>query len=174
MVFSVVMYGCENSCDHVWMWELDHKEGWVLKKWCFQTVMLEMALQIPLDSKEIQPAHPKWNQSWIFIGRTDAEAEAPILAHLMWRADSLEKTLRERSKAGGEGDNRGQDSWMASPTQLTWVWTCQLKHGRWWRAESLDMLQSMGSQRVRHYWATEQQKATSIKSRAMACYCYTH
>ena len=64
---------------HVWMWELDHKESWVLKNWCFWTVVLEKTLEIPLDSKEIQPVHPKGDQSWVFIGRTDAEAETPIL-----------------------------------------------------------------------------------------------
>ena len=64
---------------HVWMWELDHKEGCTLKNWCFWTVMLEKTLESPLDYKEIQPVHPKRNQSWIFIGRTDAEAHTPIL-----------------------------------------------------------------------------------------------
>ena len=67
------------SSSHVWMWELDHKEIWAPKNWCFWTVVLEKTLESPLDSKEIQPVHPKGNQSWIFIWRTDAEAEAPIL-----------------------------------------------------------------------------------------------
>ena len=67
------------SSSHVWMWELDHKEGWVLKNWCFQTVVLEKTLESPWDCKEISPVHPKGNKPWIFIGRTDAEAEAPIL-----------------------------------------------------------------------------------------------
>ena len=67
-------YGFSSS--HVWMWELDHKEGWALKNWCFQTVMLEKTLESPLDSKEIQPVNPKGTQPWIFIGRTNAEAEA--------------------------------------------------------------------------------------------------
>ena len=71
MVFPVV--------SHVWMWELDYKESWVPKNWCFRTVVLEKTLDSPLDSKEIQPVHPKGNQSWIFIGRTDAEAETLIL-----------------------------------------------------------------------------------------------
>ena len=75
------------------MWELDHKEGWALKNWCFQSVVLEKTLESPLDSKEIKPVNPKGNQSWIFIGRTDAEAEAPTL----WPPDAknwpLEKTL---------------------------------------------------------------------------------
>ena len=72
------------SSRHVWMWELDHKESWALKNWYFWIVMLEKTLESPLDSKEIQPVHPKGNQSWIFIGRTDAKAEAPIL----WLPDS--------------------------------------------------------------------------------------
>ena len=80
-------YGFSSS--HVQMWELDHKEGWGLKNWCFQTVVLEKTLEGPLDCKEIKPVHPKGNQSWVFIGRTDAEH----FGHLMWRADSLEKTL---------------------------------------------------------------------------------
>ena len=64
---------------HVWMWELDSKESWALKNWCFWTVVLEKTLESHLDNKEIQPIHPKGNQSWIFIGRTDVEAETPIL-----------------------------------------------------------------------------------------------
>ena len=67
------------SCSHVWMWELDHKESWVSKNWYFWTVVLEKTLESPLDCKEMQPVHPKGNQSWIFIGRTDAKVEAPIL-----------------------------------------------------------------------------------------------
>jgi len=74
------------------MWELDYKESWEPKNWCFWTVVLEKTLESPLDCKEIQPVHPK-DQSWIFIGRTDAEAETPILWPLMERTDSLEKTL---------------------------------------------------------------------------------
>ena len=85
-------YDFSNS--HVWMWELDHKEGWALKNWCFWTVVLEKTLESPLDCREIKPVHSKGNQPWIFIGRTDAEAESPVL----WppdsqRIDSLEKTL---------------------------------------------------------------------------------
>ena len=67
------------SSSHVWMWELDHKESWVLKNWCFWTVVLEKILESPLVCKEIQPVHPKGDQSWVFIGRTDIEAETPIL-----------------------------------------------------------------------------------------------
>ena len=67
------------SSGHVWMWELDHKEGWMPKDWCFWTVVLEKTLESPLDCKEIKPVNPKGNQSWIFTGRTDAETEATIL-----------------------------------------------------------------------------------------------
>ena len=70
-------YGFSSS--HVWMWEFDYKGSWMLKNWCFWTVVLEKTLEGPLDCKEIQPVHPKGDQSWVFIGRTDAEAETPIL-----------------------------------------------------------------------------------------------
>ena len=94
------------SSSHVWMWELDHKASWALKNWCFWTVVLEKTLESPLDCKEIQPVHPKGNQSWISIGRTDAEAEAPNLDHLMRINDSLEKT---RMLGKTEGSRRGQE-----------------------------------------------------------------
>ena len=80
------------SSSHIWMWELDYKESWVLKNWCFWTAVLKI-LESPLDCKEIHPVHPKGNQCWIFIGRTDTEVEVPLTWHLMWRVDSLGKTL---------------------------------------------------------------------------------
>ena len=84
-------YGFSSS--HVWIRELDHKESWVPKNWCFWTVVLEKTLESPLDFQVIKSVSPKGNQSWIFIGRNDAEAEAPILGHLMGRNYSLEETL---------------------------------------------------------------------------------
>ena len=75
------------------MWELDHKEGWMLKNWCFWIVVLEKTLESPLDCKEIKPVNPKGNQSWIFIGRTVAELKLQYFGHLIGRANSLEKTL---------------------------------------------------------------------------------
>ena len=81
------------SSSHVGMWELDYKESWAPKNWCFWTVVLEKTLESPLDCKAIQPVHPKGNQSWIFIERTDAEAETPILWPPDAKTDSLEKTL---------------------------------------------------------------------------------
>ena len=79
------------SSSHVWTWELDHKEGWALKKWCFWIVVLEGTLKSPLDNKEIKPVNPKENKPWIFIGRTDAELKLQYFGYLMRRADSLEK-----------------------------------------------------------------------------------
>ena len=84
-------YGFSSS--HVWMWELYYKESWALKNWCFWTVVLEKILESSLDCKEIQLVHPKGNQSWILIERTDAKAQTLILWPPMWRTDSLEKTL---------------------------------------------------------------------------------
>ena len=81
------------SSGHVWMWELDYKESWMPKNWCFWTVVLEKTIESPLDCKEIQPVHPKGDQSWVFIGRADVETKIPILGHLMRRVDSFEKTL---------------------------------------------------------------------------------
>ena len=115
-------YGFSSS--HVQMWELDHKEGWAPKHWCTRPVMLEKTLESPLDSKEIKPVQPKGNQSWIFIGRTDAEAEAPILSPPKWKEPILWKTpwCWERLNLGGEGDDRGWDGWMKSPIQQIWTW----------------------------------------------------
>ena len=132
MVFPVVMYGCES---------------WTIKKAeCqrrFWAVVLEKTLESSLDCKEIQPVHPKENQSWIFIGRTDAEAETPIFGHLMWRTDSFERLwCWERLKAGGEGNDRGWDGWMASLTQWTWVWVSS--GSCWWTGRPC-VLQSMRS-----------------------------
>ena len=84
------------------MWELDSEESWAPKNWCFWTVVLEKTLESPLDCKEIQPVHSKGDESWVFIGRTDAEAELQYFGHFMWRVDSLEKTLM----LGGIGGRR--------------------------------------------------------------------
>ena len=126
-------YGFSSS--HVWMSELDHKEGWMLKNWRFWTMVLEKTLESPLDCKEIQPVDCKGNQSWIFIGRTDVELKLQYFVHLVQRTDSLGKIwCWERLKAGGEGEDRGWDGWMASPTRWTWVWA---NSGSWWWTGSL-------------------------------------
>ena len=87
---------CDLSSSHVWMWELDYKESWAPNNWCFWTVVLEKTLESPLDCKEIQPVHPKGDQSWVFIGRTDVKAETPIL----WPPDSKNWLTGKDSNAG--------------------------------------------------------------------------
>ena len=101
------------SCGHVWMWELDYKESWVPKNWCFWTVVLEKTLEGPLDCKEIQPVHPKGNQSSILIGRTDAEAEAPILwpagakSWFIWKDPDVGKDWGQEEKGTTEDEMVG-------------------------------------------------------------------
>ena len=116
------------SSGHVWMWELDYKESWAPKNWCFWTVVLEKTLVSPLDCKEIQPVHSKGDQSWVFIGRTDAEI--PILWPPHAKSWLIGKDwCWEGLEAGAEGANRGWDGWMASPTRWRWV---LVNSGSWW------------------------------------------
>ena len=132
------------------MWELDYKESLVPKNWCLWTVVLEKTLGSPLDCMEIQPVHPRRDQSWIFIGRTDAEAETPILRPpdvknwLIWKDPDAGKAWRQEVKGTTEGEMV-----MASPTQWTWV---SVNAGSWWWTGRPGMLRFMGSQRVRHDW----------------------
>ena len=144
MVFPVVMYGCESwTTKKAECQRIDAFELWYWRR-----------LLSPLDCKEIQPVHPKRNQSWMFIGRTDVETETPVIwppdakSWLIW----IRHWCWERLKARGEGDDRGWDCWMASPTQWTWVW---VNSGSWWWTGRPGVLQSVGSQRVGHDWATE-------------------
>ena len=145
-------YGFSSS--HVWMWQLDYKESWMLKNWCFWTVVLEKTHESLLNWEEIQPVHPKGNQSWLFIGKTDAKAETPILwppdvkNWLIWKESDAGKDWSQEKKGMAE-DEMG---WMASPTQWTWIW---VNSRSWWWTRRPGMLQSMGSQRVGQDWATE-------------------
>ena len=135
------------------MWELDYKETWVPKNWCFWTVVLEKTLESPLDCKEIQPVNPKesvlnihwkdWCWSW---SSSTLATSCEELTHLKrpW--------CWERLKVEGEGDDRGWDGWMASLTQWTWVWA---RSRSWWWTGKPGMLQSMESQRVGHNSVTE-------------------
>ena len=130
------------------MWELDYKESWAPKNRCFWTVVFEKTLENPLDCKKIQPIHAKGDQSLVFIGRTDVER---------WNSNSLvtwweelthwKRTwLWERLRAGGEGDNRGWDSWMVTPTQWTRIF---MDSRSWWWTGRPGILRFMGLQRVR-------------------------
>ena len=141
MVFPVVMYGCES-------WTIKKAEHWrtgAFELWCWRRLFRVSWI------KAIQPVNPKGNQSWIFIGRTDAEAETQYFGHLMWRTDSLEKTLMLGKI---EGARRGQQRmrWSDGITDsmdMSWV-----NSGSWWWTGRPGMLQSMESQRVGHNWAT--------------------
>ena len=98
MVKAMVLSSCVFTSSHVWIWELDHKEGWALENWCFWTVVLEKTLESSLDCKEVKPVNLKGNKPWIFIGRTDAEAEALIL----WPPDAKSQ-LTEKDPDAGKG-----------------------------------------------------------------------
>ena len=123
-------YGFSSS--HVWMWELDYKESWAQKNWCFWTVVLKKTLESPLDCKEIQPVHPKGDQSWVFIGKTDVEAETLILwpphakSWLYWKDPDALKDWGQEEKGMTEDEI---DGWKASLTQWTWVW---INSTSWW------------------------------------------
>ena len=157
MVFPVVVYGCES-------WTIkkaEHQRIDAFELWCWRT------LGNPLDCKEIQPVHPKGNQSWIFIERTDIETETPIL----WPSDAKSWLIGKRPwcwvrlKVGGEGDDGRWDGWMASPTQWTWVWVSF--RSSWWMGRP-GVLQSMGSQRVVQDWETELTELTDL---SLSSYC---
>ena len=135
------------------MWEQDHTESWVLKNWCFWTVVLEKTLESPLDSQEIQPVHPKGNQSLIFIGKPDAEGEVLILwppdvkNWLIWKDPDTGKDWRWEEKGTIEDDMVG---WYHNSMDMS------LNNPEsWWWTGKPGVLQPMGLQRVGHDWATE-------------------
>ena len=125
-MFKKVKWGVPSShctsarfvCLHVWMWELDYKESWALKNWHFLTVVLEKTLGSPLDCKEIQPAHPKGHQSWVFTGRTDVEAETPVLwpphskSWLIWKDPDAGKDWGQEEKGMTEDEMAGWHHWL--------------------------------------------------------------
>ena len=136
------------------MWELDHKEDWALKNWCFLTVVLEKTLKSPLDCKEIKPVNPKGNQSWVFIGRTNAEAEAPTL----WSPDEKNWLFGQDPDAGR--DRRQEEKgttkdemvgWHHQPPGHEFEQVLGVADGQ----ESLTCYSPWGSQRVEHNWATK-------------------
>ena len=110
--------GYDFSSGHVWVWELDCEESWALKNWCFWTVVLEKTLESPLGCKEIQPVQPKGDQSWAFIGRTDVEAETPILwppdakSSLIWKDQDAGKDWRQEEKGTIEDEMVGWHHWF--------------------------------------------------------------
>ena len=157
LIYTSYSQSYDFSSSYVWMWELDYKQGWAPKNWCFWLRCWRRFLRVlwtarrPNQSilKEISPEYS--------LEGLRLKLKFQYFGHLMRRANSLAKTLRpwcwERLKA--EGDERGRDGWMASPIQCTWVWASS---ERWWRTRKPGVLQSMGLQRVGHDWATKQQQ----------------
>ena len=152
-------YGFSSS--HVQLWELDHKEGWVPKNWCFQTVVLEKTLESPLDRKEIKPDNPQGNQLWIFIGRTAAEAEAPIF----WQPDV-------KSQLIGKDPDAGKD-WRQEEKGMTENEMSGCHH--WLNGHEFEQALGNGEEQgslcvtvhevqiVGHEWATEQQQLYNVE-----------
>ena len=136
IAFSVVIYGCE----------LKHKENWEPRNWYFQTVVLENTIESHLDGKDIKPVNPKGSQSWIFIGRTDAEADAKNC--LIEKDPDAGKDWRQEEKGMTEDEIRLGG--ITDSMDVNWA-----SSGRWWRKGKPGVLQSMGSQRVGHNWVTE-------------------
>ena len=134
----------EGKKTHVWMWELDYKESWALKNWCFWSVVLEKTLERLLDCKEIQSILKEISPGYSFEG-LKLKLKLQYFGHLMRRADHLKRHwCWESLRAGGEGEDRGWDGWVASLTQWTWVW---VDSGSWWRTGRPSVLRFMGSQR---------------------------
>ena len=143
MVFPVVM----------WMWELNHKQSWALRNWCFWTVVLEKTLESPLDSKAIKTVNPKEiNPEYSLEGLMWSWSSNTLATWCEELTHWKRPWCWEGLGAGGEGDDRGWDGWMSSLTRWAWVWVDS--RGLWWTGKP-GMLQFMGSQRVRHDWVTE-------------------
>ena len=142
------------SSGHVWMWELDHKEGWAPKNWCFELWWWRRLLRVPWTARRSNQSILKEISPGCSLEGLMLKLKLQYLGHLMRRTDSLEKTLMlGKIKGRRRGDDRGWDGWMASLTQWTWVWASSR---RWWKTGKVVVLQPMGSQRVRHDWVTEQ------------------
>ena len=142
--------------NHVRMWEVDHKESWVPKNWCFWTVVLEKTLEKPLTARRsnqsvLKEISPEYSLEGLMV-----KLKLQYFGHLATWCEELTHWKRpwfgERLKSGGKGDDRGWDGWMASLTWCTWV---SASSGSWWWTGRPGLLRFMGSQRVRHNWATE-------------------
>ena len=141
------------SSGHVWMWELDYKENWVPKNWCFELWCWRRLLTAPWFARRSNQSILKLISPGCSLERLMLKLKLQYFGHLIQRADSFAKTMCwERWSEGGEGDDRGWDGWMPSPTQWAWVW---MDSRSWWWTGRPGVLQFMGSQRLGHDWVTE-------------------
>ena len=144
-------YGFYSS--HVWMWEMDYKESWALKNWCFVMLCWRRLLRVPWTARRSNPSILKEISPGCALEGLMLKLKLQYFGHLMQKADSLKRPwCWDRLRARGEGDSRGWDGWMASLIQWTWVW---MDSGSWWWTGRPGVLQFMGLQRVRHDWVTE-------------------
>ena len=179
---------------HVWMWELDYKESWAQKNWCFWTVMLEKILESPLDCKEIQPVHPKGDQSWVFIGRTDANAETPILwpphakSWLIGKDPDARRDWGQEEKGTTEDEMAGRHHWL-NGHEFEWtlevgdgqgglVWTLEVGDGQGglaccnsWGRKEMDMTERLNwTSKIQFYNNKHLRIHTSHKMFIILCY----
>ena len=147
-------HSCDFSSSLLWMWELDHKESWALRNWCFELWCWIRLLRDPWTARRSNQSILKEINSEYSLEGLIMKLKVQYFGHLMWRTDSLKRPWYwERVKTEGEGIGRGWNDWMALLTWWTGVWASS---GSWWCTGKPGMLQSMGSQRVGHIWATEQ------------------
>ena len=153
-VFSVVMYGCESWTIN----KAEHRRIDAFELWCWGRL-----LRVPWTARRSNQSILKEISPWCSLEGLMLKLKLQCFGHLMWRTDLFEKTwCSERLKAGGEGDDRGWDVWMASLTRWTWVWASSRS---WWWTGRPGVLQSMGSQRVKHHWATELNQSQLLASK---------
>ena len=155
------------------MWQLDCEESWVPKNWCFWTVVLEKTLESPWTARRSNQSILKEISPGCSLEGLMLKLKLQYFGHLMQRADSFEKTLMvgKIPRAGGEGDDRGWDGWMASPTQWTWVW---VHSGSWWWTGRSGVLWFVGSQRVGRNWATELNLASKRQEYNHPTVCFSN
>ena len=148
------------------MWELDYKESWVLKNWCFWTVVLEKTLESPLDCKRSNQSILKEISPGCSLEGLMLKLKFQYFGHLMRRTTSLEKTLMLGKTEGGRRGRQRMRWWMTSPTQWTWVWA---NSRSWWWTGKPGVLHSVGSQRVGHDWATELNWTEYMQVKLLCC-----
>ena len=160
MPTKISSQSCGFSSSQVWMWELDYKESWMPKNWCFELWCWRRPLRVPWTARRSNQSILKEISPEYSLEELMLKLKLKYFGHLMQRMTHWKRPWSwERLKVGGEGDDRGWDGWMVSPTRWTWMWA---RSRSWWWTGKPGVLQSMGLQRVRHDWATELNICLSI------------